>query len=718
MSAVAYDTDLMSLLGVPPPSETKRPAAAANCNGPQSDDESRNPQAQYTDELSALLGPPPSPLDRPLAVARFADVRAARIDAQTTTLRKLADTIRTTRAPAKASLPLLKLGTFGDVPTLKGSLRHDANLQTVTGIEGDYDGGVVTPEVARFRLATAGVAAIVATTPSHTDDAPRWRVLAPLSQAVTPAERLALAERLNGALDGILAPETFTASQAFYFGAVGDAPAPLVLISDGDALDRRTEIPRIGKRAEPDPATPDDGDDDDLWAMLTGDLVKAAEAMPFVSPEPREDWLTIGMALHHEGRGSDEAYALWCEWSRGSDKFNERDQRRVWKSFGESRGRAVVTIASLYDLAKVGGWNAEPTPKPSPAAASTGLTFLTPDQCEAAPSRGYLIKGLLAPGDVGCIFGQPGAGKSLIGPHLGYALAQGREAFGMRSRQGSVFYVAAEDPHGMKGRVTALKIRHGSADSFALVEGVSDLLSDDSPHLAALLAAVEAQRPALVFIDTLAMAFPGLEENSAEGMGRVVAAARSLTAWGAAVVLVHHSTKAEGKTPRGHSLFNGALDMAMHVEKGTDGVVRGQLTKNRNGSCDRDIAFLIGTTVLGIDDDGDPVTSALVEELAAGSAPKQEKLSPSAQAAFDVLLNLLPVGVSPMGIHETVWRDACVAGRAVSGAEDAEARKRAFRRANRELADKGRTAVIGDMVRPADINDSLGLMDNFDDLAA
>ena len=120
---------------------------------------------------------------------------------------------------------------------------------------------------------------------------------------------------------------------------------------------------------------------------------------------------------------------------------------------------------------------------------------------------------MLAPGDVGCIFGAPGAGKSLIAPHLAYCIARGEHAFGMRTRQGTVFYVAAEDPHGMRGRVKALRITHGEADGFRLVEGLSDLLSHGSLDLAELRGAVAKDRPALIIIDTLAMAFPGLEAN-------------------------------------------------------------------------------------------------------------------------------------------------------------------------------------------------------------
>ena len=56
------------------------------------------------------------------------------------------------------------------------------------------------------------------------------------------------------------------------------------------------------------------------------------------------------------------------------------------------------------------------------------------------------------------------------------------------------------------------KIQPGQdAPDFALVDGVSDLLRADSPDLVALVDAVKTRKPALIIVDTLAMAFPGLE---------------------------------------------------------------------------------------------------------------------------------------------------------------------------------------------------------------
>lgn len=717
-------TDLADLLGLdhPPggPPETRNAAPSGSRNGVAKAEEAGQLQAEIYDLLGLASSPDNSPLDRPITVTRFTSAAATRQTREATTLRQFGDVIRSTRAAAKSALPWCKLATFGDDPTAKGSLRHDANLQAVEGIEGDYDAGAVTLDEAAARLQAAGVAALIYTTPSHRPDTPRWRVLAPLSATVTPSERAALTARLNGALGGILAPESFTPSQAYYFGALGDGAAHEVRLVEGAALDALDGLPSIGRRPDRDGAAAPDldaevaallaDDDDDLMSLIAPDWARIKEALAFIPADDRDDWLRVGMALHAEGRGGDEAEAVWREWSRQSDKFDARDQARVWRSFADDR-RKAVGIGSLYDLAKAHGWSAKPSPRPS------HLTFLSPAECEATPSRGYVVKGMIAPGDVGCIFGQPGAGKSLIAPHVGYAVAQGREAFGMRSKPGQVLYVAAEDPHGMRGRVTALKMRHGDADRFTLVEGVSDLLSDNSGDLAALLQAVEDRRPALIFLDTLAMAFPGLEENSAEGMGRVVAVARQLTQWGAAVLIVHHSTKAEGNTPRGHSLFNGALDMALHIERDETGIVRGKLTKNRNGSCDRDIAFLIDTERLGEDEDGDAITAALVNELAAGEAPRAEKLTPE-KAALRILEALHDGGGLPVEwVDEDVWRAACLTDRAVSAAEKIDNRKRSIRRLVESLAGKGEIRFDGERVRltKLDLDDAVA---GFDDLEA
>jgi predicted P-loop ATPase len=153
--------------------------------------------------------------------------------------------ILTATAKAKADLPWLKLARFGDVKTDKGSLRHDANVLAITGIEADYDGGQMTPVEAVERLEKAGVKALVYTSPSHTEDAPRWRVLCPTSAELPPDRREHLVGRLNGLLGGILAGESFTLSQAYYFGSVGKNPSHMAEIVDGEPIDQCDQLDAI-----------------------------------------------------------------------------------------------------------------------------------------------------------------------------------------------------------------------------------------------------------------------------------------------------------------------------------------------------------------------------------------------------------------------------------------------------------------------------------------
>ena len=306
----------------------------------------------YSTDLSDLFDlvqcPDSDGCDLPLAVSMFADVKAKRIEPHRLTLRQLQDRLTRTTAPQKTGLPLIKLGTFGNVRTDKGSLRHDANLLRVSGIEGDYDAGTVQPQEAAERLRQAGLAALIYTTPSHTADAPRWRVLVPLAGEVSPVERHALCARLNGALGGILADESFTPSQTYYFGEVAGCPVESILV-EGQPVDRVSGLPSIGPQPKPVKSATDLSD----LFREPADPAEVRRALGFITDaEDRGQWLKIGMALHAEFEGSEEGLDLWSQWSRQSPKFNERDQRQKWKSFK----RSGVGIGTLFDLAKAYGY--------------------------------------------------------------------------------------------------------------------------------------------------------------------------------------------------------------------------------------------------------------------------------------------------------------------------------------------------------------------------
>src|SRR5690606_20343416 len=116
------------------------------------------------------------------------------------------------------------LAVYGNVKSPKGVLRHDANVTTVTGVEVDYDGEQVPMDDAASRIAAAGIEALFYSSPSSRPEAPRWRALFPTAVEYPPEYRASLTETVHSILGGILAPESFTLSQAFYIGAVDGVP--------------------------------------------------------------------------------------------------------------------------------------------------------------------------------------------------------------------------------------------------------------------------------------------------------------------------------------------------------------------------------------------------------------------------------------------------------------------------------------------------------------
>lgn len=193
----------------------------------------------------------PSALDVPIAVTFFENFGAKKKTELQHSLRSLADAIRRISKPDKKWLPWLKLARFGDQRSDKNSLRHDANVLAVTGLEADYDGEQMAFEAAVEIATKANLLCIIYTSPSHTEDAPRWRVLCPFSEELPPDRREKMFGRINGLFGGIFSGESWTLSQAYYFGAVRQNPSHQVALIDGIPIDLLDDLDRIW-RGKPD----------------------------------------------------------------------------------------------------------------------------------------------------------------------------------------------------------------------------------------------------------------------------------------------------------------------------------------------------------------------------------------------------------------------------------------------------------------------------------
>jgi hypothetical protein len=246
---------------------------------------------------------------------------------------------------------------------------------------------------------------------------------------------------------------------------------------------------------------------------------------------------------------------------------------------------------------------------------------LTPAQCAVAQPRSYIIKGMVSAGDNGLIFGAPGCGKSVILPHIAYAVAQGRDVLGRRVRRGPVAYLAAEDGIGMQHRVAALRALHGEAEGFYLLPDPVDL--GDPAARAAVRTFCEARGVILLCVDTLARGFPQADENDGGplGMGGVVAALRDLTSPVRAVLAAHHQPKG-GSTPRGHGKLEGDADLTAWVQGEPGQPKLATIQKNRSGPSGATFGFRVVPHRLGEDEDGDALTAPVAEVDDTPAAPR------------------------------------------------------------------------------------------------
>jgi hypothetical protein len=176
------------------------------------------------------------------AVTVFPDLAAATLEV--VGFDELPTLIRSTFAPSKGELPLLKLARFGPMLSARGSLRHNGNVLAITGIEADYDGERIGFEAAVQTVKDAGIGALLYTSPSYSVERPRWRVLCPTSIELPTSHRGWLLDWLDGLFGGrVFGGESWTLSQAFFFGN-----CERVELVEGDWIDLLVGSPREDPR--------------------------------------------------------------------------------------------------------------------------------------------------------------------------------------------------------------------------------------------------------------------------------------------------------------------------------------------------------------------------------------------------------------------------------------------------------------------------------------
>ena len=178
--------------------------------------------------------------------------------------------------------------------------------------------------------------------------------------------------------------------------------------------------------------------------------------------------------------------------------------------------------------------------------------------------------GLITAHGLSMIYGPPGSGKSFISLDMALCQAHGIDWQGIETKQGDVLYIAGEGVGGLGKRVKAWKSTHGLGTSghFHMLPLAVNMR--DQAEVEKLIRSIDRldRKWTAVYIDTLARAMLGADENSSTESGLVISAADAIRNHvQCAVVFVHHSGKAAERGARGSSAILGAVDTSVVVSK-------------------------------------------------------------------------------------------------------------------------------------------------------
>jgi len=386
----------------------------------------------------------------------------------------------------------------------------------------------------------------------------------------------------------------------------------------------------------------------------------------------RDEWIRVGMALHHELEGDGEGFAIWDAWSSGGAKYpGEHSLQTQWDSFTRrvGPGQRQVTMASVKkmvaDSQRVAQADKLREAHDTAVSSFDGKFPAVPlSAMVGQPLPRWLIKGVLPQTeDPIILFGASGAGKSFVAIDMACAIARGTAWRDRRVAKGKVLYLAAEGGAGIAKRFRAYCLHHkiDMADlQIDVITACPNILeSDDVKEIVKSMGAFGPYTA--VFIDTLAQVTPGANENSGEDMGRVLANIKAVQqVTHATVVAIHHAGKDLSKGSRGWSGLKAGVEAQIEVVRDeASGGRHIRIEKMKDGEDGLRFGFKLEVHALAMDEDGDEVTScAVVEDELRKPETREPRATERRRGRFQThvldMVSLLDSALATMPLSELV----------------------------------------------------------------
>lgn len=334
------------------------------------------------------------------------------------------------------------------------------------------------------------------------------------------------------------------------------------------------------------------------------------------------------------------------------------------------------------------------------AGGDSRFKLLRRDDIKSFPPLNWIVKGILPSRGMAQMFGPSRAGKSFLSFDMGCAIAEGREWFGYRVKQRPVVYIMLEGEGGLKQRMEAWEehnCRRLPDEFMAVTQSWGITIEQDVSDIAAVI-----PQGSVIFVDTQNRAAPMVNENSSEDMGQIIEGAKRLERMvGGIVVLVAHTGKDTTKGVRGHSSQIAAVDASIEVTRvGEQRTWRAD--KVKDGLDGKEHPFKLRVVELGHDDDGDAITSCVIDVTdcdAMVNMTGMEKMAVDALMKASAMAKIPREGMWGATVED--WRIEFTRNRGRDKG-DKEVKKdsidRSFRRATDDLVAKGIVSPVGNIM--------------------
>jgi hypothetical protein len=352
----------------------------------------------------------------------------------------------------------------------------------------------------------------------------------------------------------------------------------------------------------------------------------------------------------------------------------------------------------------------------TPKMAPTGMPLTFFDEVENSSKKNWLMKGVIAKGETSMWIAPPGRLKSALMTDMAIHLASGMDWRGYQSKETcGVVYFALERADLVKRRLVAHRKRDELAGlPIAVAGGIINLM--DPKCVDIIVATIrEAEKKfassvGFAVFDTFAkgIAAGGGDENHAKDLGAALANLRRVQEQtGAHIAVVSHTGKDEKKGARGSNSQDGDVDVLVQIA-GEGAIKIATVTKANDQAEGVLTKFKAEIAVLGVDEDGKEITTAIISMDPCGSAEgklnEKPPLTATERRAMDLLYNaIIDAGVPPPPSPEfpqklkvvpiDTWRTYCQRGGLSEGDTEAAFRM-AFKRVTISLANKHRIGTL------------------------